>query len=141
MVQKEVCIVAAVGARRVLSFDFTATPRAGVITYAQRKSASQVDVPLDMPPSFNLLQIYDQAGKLASADCTGIELLNNHFYGDIKQLIGGNARSAVMEDNRILPSGNIARPHAPVRSIYAWQQAHRKEINAAQLKRATARGW
>jgi hypothetical protein len=88
---------------------------------------------------FVMLEPYPAAIYLASADCTGIELVNNRFYGQVEQLTGGAVRPAVEWDNRILASGNIARPHPPVRSIYAWQQAHREEIQAEQARRVQAR--
>lgn len=59
VVASEVCIYRAVGNHRPLTFDFTVTPEAGVITYAQRKSVPEADDPL-----FCLLQIYDEAGRL-----------------------------------------------------------------------------
>ncbi len=89
---------------------------------------------------FVMLEPYPSAIYLGSRDCIGIELINNRFYGDVDQLIGGTARPAFESDNRILQSGNITRPHPPVRSIYEWQQEHREEIRAEQLKRAKARG-
>lgn len=89
---------------------------------------------------FVLLEPYPAAIYFGSRDCIGVELINNRFYGDVDQMVGGKARPAVEKDNRILPSGNIARPHPPVRSIYEWQQERREEIRAEQLERATARG-
>lgn len=89
---------------------------------------------------FVLMEPYPAAIYLASRDCTGIELVNNRFYGDIDQLIGGTARPAVEWDNRVLASGDINRPHPPVRSIFDWQQARKAEIAAAQAKRAAERG-
>jgi hypothetical protein len=59
VVAREVCIYRRVGNRRVLNFDFTVTPRAGVITYEQRKSVPGADEPL-----FCLLQVYDQQERL-----------------------------------------------------------------------------
>lgn len=89
---------------------------------------------------FVMMEPYPSAIYLGSRDCIGIELINNRFYGDVDQLIGGNARPAVEKDNRILQSGNIARPHPPVRSIYEWQQERREEIRAEQLRLAKLRG-
>ncbi len=89
---------------------------------------------------FVMLESYPSAIYFGSRDCIGVELINNRFYGDVDQMVGGKARPAVESDNRILQSGNIARPHPPVRSIYEWQQEHRAEIQAEQVKRATARG-
>lgn len=89
---------------------------------------------------FVVLEPYPAAIYLGSRDSIGIELINNRFYGDVDQMVGGNARPAVEKDNRILQSGNIARPHAPVRSIYEWQQERRDEISAEQLRLAKLRG-
>ncbi|MCF7688668.1 MAG: hypothetical protein K9N01_10235 [Cephaloticoccus sp.] len=88
---------------------------------------------------FVMMEAYPAAIYLASADCTGIELLNNRFYGEIDQLVGGAVRPAVEWDNRVLPSGNINRPQPVVRSIYDWQQEHREEIRALQVQRAGSR--
>ena len=60
VVKKEVCIYTAVGNRRVLAFDFPATPRDGVITYFQRKSVPSAD-----SPSFTVIKVYDASGRLA----------------------------------------------------------------------------
>lgn len=89
---------------------------------------------------FVMLEPYPAAIYLGSRDCIGIELINNRFYGDVDQLVGGKARPAVEKDNRILQSGNIARPHPPVRSIYDWQQERRKGIRTEQLRLAAIRG-
>lgn len=89
---------------------------------------------------FVMMEGYPAAIYLASRDCTGIELINNRFYGHMDQMIGGAARPAVVEDNRMLQSGDINRPHPPVRSIYEWQQEHREEIRVEQLRLAKLRG-
>jgi hypothetical protein len=89
---------------------------------------------------FVTLEPYPGAIYLGSRDCTGIELVNNRFYGDVDQMVAGSVRPAVMHDNRVLASGDVNRPHPPVRSIYDWQQQHRDEIRATQQKRAQARG-
>lgn len=89
---------------------------------------------------FVMMEPYPAAIYLGSADCTGIELVNNRFFGPVDQLIGGAARPAVEWDNRILKSGNINRPQPAVRSIYDWEQEHKAGIAAEQAKRAAARG-
>ncbi|MBP6508693.1 MAG: endopolygalacturonase, partial [Opitutaceae bacterium] len=85
---------------------------------------------------FVLLEPYPAAIYLGSADCTGVELIGNRFYGPVTRLIGGAIPPAVNRDNHIQKSGDINRPQPAVRSIYEWQQAHRDEIQAAQLRRA-----
>lgn len=89
---------------------------------------------------FVMMEPQPAAIYLASADCTGIELVNNRFFGPVDQLTGGAVRPAVEWDNRILKSGDINRPQPAVRSIYAWQQEHREKIEAEQVLRSTARG-
>jgi len=87
---------------------------------------------------FVMMEPYPAAIYLGSRDCIGIELINNRFYGDVDQLIEGSVHPEVMFDNRILPSGDVNRPHPPVRSIYEWQQENRDEIRSDQLRRARA---
>ncbi len=74
-----------------------------------------------------------------SADCTGIELINNRFYGPIGQLVEGLARPKIEWDNRILKSGNINRAQPKVRSIFEWQQGIKDEIQATRRKRFEAK--
>jgi len=89
---------------------------------------------------FITLEPYPAAIYIGSRDCIGIELINNRFYGPIDQLVGGPGRPAVEFDNRILKSGDVNRPHAPVRSIFAWQQENREDILAEQQEQSTRRG-
>jgi len=88
---------------------------------------------------FVLLEPYPAAIYLGSRDCIGIELVNNRFVGPVSQLTGGAIRPAVEWDNRILASGDINRPHPPVRSIYTWQQENRERIQREQRQRAADR--
>jgi len=90
---------------------------------------------------FVLMEPYPAAIYLGSQDCIGIELINNRFYGPVDQLVEGPARLLVEFDNRILASGDINRPHAPVRSIFEWQQARKEEIwtNQRELDEIEAR--
>ncbi|MFV1981674.1 MAG: hypothetical protein ACC655_11015, partial [Rhodothermia bacterium] len=76
---------------------------------------------------------------LGTEDSKGIELINNRFYGPVDQLVEGPARPAVEFDNRILKSGDINRPHPPVRSIFEWQQERKESIWQNQRKLAEAR--
>ncbi len=71
---------------------------------------------------FVTLEPYPGAIYIGSEDCTGIELINNRFFGPVDQLVAGPMRPEVEFDNHVLKSGNINRPHAPVRSIYDWQR-------------------
>jgi len=73
---------------------------------------------------FVMMEPYPAAIDLATRDVIGVELVNNRFYGPVDQLVEGPRMPAVDFDNRILKSGNIARPHPPVRSIYDWQHGH-----------------
>ncbi len=71
---------------------------------------------------FIVMEPYPGAIYIGSEDCTGIELINNRFFGPVDQLVAGPLRPEIEWDNRILKSGNINRPHAPVRSIFDWQR-------------------
>jgi hypothetical protein len=84
--------------------------------------------------TFVLMEPYPAAIYLGTADCTGIELMNNRFFGPVDQLVEGEIRPEVEWDNRILKSGNINRPQPEVRSIFEWQQARKEEIQATQRK-------
>ena len=59
VVQREVNIFGQVGNRRVLTYDFTANPKDGVITYGQR-----IAVTGSFLPVFGLMQIYDMQDRL-----------------------------------------------------------------------------
>jgi hypothetical protein len=89
---------------------------------------------------FVLLDPQPAAIYLGSADCTGIELIDNHFYGPVTKLVAGAIPPALERGNRIRTSGESERPQPAVRSIYEWQQAHRAEIQAEQARqgRSTA---
>ena len=89
---------------------------------------------------FVMMEPFPAAIYLGSRDCIRIELINNRFYGKVDQMIAGSVRPVLMHDNRILPSGDVNRPHPPVRSIYAWQQTYQDEILVNQQQRARARG-
>ena len=78
---------------------------------------------------FVMLEPQPAAIYFGTADCTGVELIGNRFYGPVKDLIGGAILPSVNEDNRIRASGGISRPRPAVRSIYEWEQAHRAEID------------
>jgi hypothetical protein len=77
---------------------------------------------------FVMLDPQPAAIYLGTPDCTGIEVIGNRFYGNVPHVFGGAVAVAVDRDNRVLPSGDITRPHPDVRSIFEWQQAHREEI-------------
>jgi len=85
------------------------------------------------------MEPYPAAIYLGTEDCKGIELINNRFYGPVDQLVEGSSRPSVEFDNRILKSGDINRPHPPVRSIFEWQQARKEEIWQNQSKLANER--
>ena len=84
---------------------------------------------------FALLDPQPGAIYLGSLDCIGIELVDNRFFGPIEQLVAGPGHPAVETNNRISKSGDISLPVPAVRSIYEWQQQHRAEIQAEQLRR------
>jgi len=82
--------------------------------------------------TFVLMEPYPAAIYIGSADCIGIELRNNRFFGPVDQLVEGEMRPEIEWDNRILKSGNINRPQPEVRSIFEWQKARKDEIQATQ---------
>ncbi|MGD8413743.1 MAG: malectin domain-containing carbohydrate-binding protein [Candidatus Latescibacterota bacterium] len=84
---------------------------------------------------FVMMEPYPAAIYLGTQDTKGIELLNNRFFGPVDQLVEGPSLPAVDFDNRILKSGDINRPHPPVRSIYEWQQARKEVIQRKQRER------
>jgi hypothetical protein len=59
---------------------------------------------------------------LATADCIGVEILDNTLYGGSGQIATGKASPAVLKGNRALPSADAPRPMPPVPSIYEWQK-------------------
>ena len=70
-----------------------------------------------------LAQATQPAVRLATADCTGIELIGNRIYGGNGQLSGGAGRPLVAEGNTL---GDLAddppRPVPEVPSIFEWQR-------------------
>ena len=87
-----------------------------------------------------LLDPQPAAVFLGAADCTGIELSGNRCFGPVEHFVGGAAAPAVDRDNRVRKSGDIARPHPTIRSIFEWQQEHRAEIQAEQRRLAETQG-
>lgn len=71
-------------------------------------------------------------------DSTGVELVNNAFYGVTPPLVGfagGITRLARDEGNMLspdVPDPLPARPMPEVPSIFEWQRAHVSEIRARQ---------
>ena len=64
---------------------------------------------------------------LATADCIGVELLDNLLYGGSGQLVSGKAPAATVQRNKTFPLGNPPRPTPAVPSIYEWQQRRPRE--------------
>lgn len=60
--------------------------------------------------------------RLATPDCTGVEILDNQVYGGNGQFVTGAAQPAVLDGNRAFPYNNAPRPQPAVPSIYEWQQ-------------------
>jgi hypothetical protein len=85
---------------------------------------------------FVLLEPEPAAIYLGTPDCIGVELIDNRFYGPVRQLAGGAIAPAVERGNRIRASGQSERPRPAVRSIFEWQQAQRAVIQAGQVRRA-----
>lgn len=85
---------------------------------------------------FVLLDPEPAAIYLLTPDCTGIELRDNRFYGPVRRVTGGAIAPTVDSGNQVRAAGESERPQPAVRSIFAWQQAHRAALQAAQLQRA-----
>jgi hypothetical protein len=60
---------------------------------------------------------------LATADCIGLEILDNALYGGNGQFATGKARPAVLAGNRALPLADAPWPTPAVPSIYEWQRS------------------
>lgn len=68
----------------------------------------------------------------ASADCTGVDVIDNDFYGPIERIAGfaGDlGEFGRVEDNRVFPLPTTAaelpaRPQPRVSSIYEWQRSN-----------------
>ncbi|MFP4057268.1 MAG: right-handed parallel beta-helix repeat-containing protein [Candidatus Brocadiia bacterium] len=63
--------------------------------------------------------------RLATADCTGVEVVGNRLYGGNGTFVAGQAEAAVLEGNQALPLGEAPRSQPPVPSIYEWQNRER----------------
>ncbi len=62
---------------------------------------------------------------LATADCVGVEIVDNKLYGGSGKVLTGPAKPERMEGNRALPAakGDLPpRPAPAVESIYEWQR-------------------
>ncbi len=85
---------------------------------------------------FVLLQPEPAAIYLGTPDCIGVELVDNRFYGPVRQLAGGAIAPAVERGNRVRSAGEVVRPQPAVRSIFLWQREHREALQAEQRRRA-----
>jgi len=65
---------------------------------------------------------------LATADCVGVEILDNRVYGGSGKFLAGPAAPAAMKGNKAAPqTGKLPpRPKPAVASIYEWQKANGK---------------
>lgn len=87
---------------------------------------------------FVLLAPEPAAIYLGTPDCVGVEVIDNRFYGPVRQLVGGAIAPAVERGNRVRAAGEVVRPQPAVRSIFLWQRDHRETLQAEQLRRAEA---
>ncbi|HUU92849.1 MAG TPA: right-handed parallel beta-helix repeat-containing protein [Phycisphaerae bacterium] len=63
------------------------------------------------------------AVHLATADCTGVEIVGNRIYGGSGQLVAGPGRPLLANDNAFAPPTDAPpRPQPPVPSIFRWQR-------------------
>jgi hypothetical protein len=61
--------------------------------------------------------------RLATADCTGVEILDNLIYGGNGKLADGPGKPLVAENNQLLPPADKPpRGEPPVPSIFEWQR-------------------
>jgi hypothetical protein len=61
---------------------------------------------------------------LGTADCPGIEAVDNLLYGGNGRFVSGQAELAVSAGNKRVPLALPDRPEPRVPSIYEWQQQH-----------------
>jgi len=82
---------------------------------------------------FALADPKQPAIQLATADCTGIELLGNRIFGGSGQLVGGPGKPLADRDNTFAPfsadpstslGAGPPRPTPAIPSIFEWQRAH-----------------
>ncbi len=62
--------------------------------------------------------------NLSTADCTGIEAVDNRLRGGNSRLVAGRAELARSEGNTATPFSQADRPKPAVPSIYEWQRQH-----------------
>ncbi len=78
----------------------------------------------------NLFVLHDAAApmvQLATADCTGVDVLDNRLVGGNGQFVAGPARPGRLEENRLLKAPPASPPKPPVPSIYEWQLRHARQ--------------
>lgn len=64
--------------------------------------------------------------RLATADCIGVELIDNVVHGGNGTLFSGSGKPSVDRNNRLFPaSEDPPRPKPPVPSIFEWQRQNR----------------
>ncbi len=74
---------------------------------------------------FALADASEPAVRLATSDCTGVELIDNRVYGGSGRLVAGSGRPMREKNNRLLPAtDDPPRPEPPVPSIFEWQRQH-----------------
>jgi hypothetical protein len=64
--------------------------------------------------------------RLATPDCTGVELIDNVLVGGNGQFCEGGGYPALLQANRLEPTGADPHPTPPVPSIYEWQKQQAK---------------
>lgn len=82
--------------------------------------------------AFVLLGDKEPGILIGNSNCTGIEILDNTFYGSLKEVVAfrsGLGEIEWEEGNEILPIPEegvafVPRPDPPVKSIFQWQRDH-----------------
>ena len=64
---------------------------------------------------------------LNSQDCIGVEITGNLLCGGNGKISSGNAKPALLEDNRALTLADAPRPKPAIPSIYEWQIAQQRK--------------
>ncbi len=73
---------------------------------------------------------------IGSANCTGIEIYDNKFYGPVEEVAAfasGLGEFEWVGDNEILPipaggAASVPRPEPAVKSIFEWQRSHLEPV-------------
>ena len=71
---------------------------------------------------FCLAHPYPDVVELHDATCSGIEIVDNQIFGDIKALVAPTAQGYAAQGNVVAPYQVAPRPTPPVPSIFEWER-------------------